>query len=149
MSRIYYHNITKGILNESDLQDLLNQSDPHDQFYFCEEGRGLLFPVDGKHKDEDDGEYDYVRKEFKKAFRDRDWITESKSIFVIMDEMVKNDEDIYSYNQSGSMLQNYGNLQALSFKITKDIYEKLLYKSSKYITFCYVLNKEQYLNRKR
>ena len=148
MGRIYYHNITKGILNESDLEDLLDQSEPHDQFYFCEEGRGLLFPVDGKHKDEDDGEYDYVRKEFKEAFRDRDWRTKSKSDFVIMDEMVENHEDIQSFTQNGSMLETNGNIHHIAIRIDKKTYEDLR-DTDDYIAICYVLNKEQYTNRKR
>lgn len=64
MPRIYYHNITKGIINESDLEELLEQSDKSDKIFFSEEGRGLIFPINEVHEDEEKGEYDDVRKDF-------------------------------------------------------------------------------------
>lgn len=73
---IHWHNTTKDIINESDLDDFLLTFEVGDKVYFSEDGRSLIFPLLDISSDEDDLEYDWVRSEFQSAWYERQEINQ-------------------------------------------------------------------------
>lgn len=48
MGKIFYHNITKGVVNENDLGDFMDQYEDGDLIYKTEAGCALLEEVSGR-----------------------------------------------------------------------------------------------------
>jgi hypothetical protein len=61
--RVYWHNLTRGWFNESELDEFIEIYDPGDVIMFSIAGNALIYSLTNRNDDED-REFDYVRREF-------------------------------------------------------------------------------------
>ena len=64
MISYWFHNITKGIYNESDLEDFVETVDDGDIIKFTENGNALIRDFHELTKYESEGDHDNIRKDF-------------------------------------------------------------------------------------
>ena len=70
MISYWFHNITKGIYNESDLGDFVECVDDGDIIKFTENGNALIRDLYIKTKYESEGDHDNIRNEFFEKLKD-------------------------------------------------------------------------------
>jgi len=71
MSKVYYHNLTKGWFNENDRNEAAANSEAHDYVKFSIRGNSLMHDVLREDEElESKGEYTWVRNDFFEAFKE-------------------------------------------------------------------------------